>query len=405
LPGNINPAWLSGLDVDSGGKVWLFPDCRMGPMAIFDPHDGKWADFPSYQVALATHGSLPVRFLHPGDDRMKPIYGPNSQIVYNGACQGINYFDGNNWHLWNRRDVPGDPGYFFDGAPFFDAAGHLAVNIHQKTREWRPEQGWQFIPYVPHNGPIVNFFVHQPPGKPPEGCTSTESSSLARDPLGRSWWTWDESLYEGIPGLCRKALSATQRQPFIDGRLLRRVLTDDRGNVFLETISASGRIGEYVILFASGSLPHTTIHLAKLSPDSVSAELRSSVSSGAAFTWRLDGSDWSAPEKQRRVVLRSLAGGEHKLEVASVNSQLQMDAVPASVSFNIGAKPQDQIPTLIARLENAQTDDERKAAIEALARQPAAAVLPALKAARARASGDELWWIDAAIQEVTQHAQ
>ena len=404
LPGNINPAWLSGLDADSEGRVWLFPDCRMGPMAIFDPHQDKWADYPSYQVALATHGSRPVRFLHPDDDRMKPIYGPRSQIVYNGACQGINYFDGTDWHVWNRREVPGDPGYFFDGPAFFDAAGHVAVNIHQKTREWGPEQGWQFIPYVPHNGQIVNFFVSAPPGNPPSGCSSTQSSSLARDPLGRFWWTWDGSLYEGIPGRCLKPLSASQPQPFIDSRLLRRVLTDWRGNVFLETISANGRIGEYVILFAPGPIPHTTIHLTKLSPESVSAEFQSSISSGAVFTWRLDGGDWSAPVRQRRVILRSLAGGEHSLEAASIDSLLQMDAVPASVSFDIAVKPQDQIPALIARLEHAQSDDERKAAIEALARQPASTVLPALKAARAHASGDELWWIDAAIQEVIQHA-
>ncbi len=404
LPGNINPAWLSGLDADSEGRVWLFPDCRMGPMAIFDPHQDKWADYPSYQVALATHGSRPVRFLHPDDDRMKPIYGPRSQIVYNGACQGINYFDGTDWHVWNRREVPGDPGYFFDGPAFFDAAGHVAVNIHQKTREWRREQGWQLIPYVPHNGQIVNFFVSAPPGNPPSGCSSTQSSSLARDPLGRFWWTWDGSLYEGIPGRCLKPLSASQPQPFIDSRLLRRVLTDWRGNVFLETISANGRIGEYVILFAPGPIPHTTIHLTKLSPESVSAEFQSSISSGAVFTWRLDGGDWSAPVRQRRVILRSLAGGEHSLEAASIDSLLQMDAVPASVSFDIAVKPQDQIPALIARLEHAQSDDERKAAIEALARQPASTVLPALKAARAHASGDELWWIDAAIQEVIQHA-
>jgi hypothetical protein len=404
LPGNINPDWLSGLDVDSEGRVWLFPDCRMGPMAIFDPREGKWADYPSYQVALATHGGQPVRFLHPDDDRMKPTYGPNSQIVYNGACQGINYFDGTDWHLWNRPDVPGDPGYFFDGSSFFDAAGRVAVNIHHKTREWRQDLGWQLIPYEPHRGPIVDFFAPHPPEKPPAGCASTESSSLSRDPLGRSWWTWNGSLYEGIPGLCRKALAASEPQPFIDGRLLRRVLTDSRGNVFLETLSAGGRIGEYTILHSSGRLPHTTIRLTKLSADSVSAEFQSSISSGAVFTWRLDGGDWSAPEKQRSVMLRSLAGGEHQLEAASIDSRLQMDSIPASAGFNIAAKPQEQVPALITRLENAQTDDERKAAIEALARQPASTVLPALKSARARASRDEQWWIDAAIQEVIQRA-
>ncbi|HEV2247024.1 MAG TPA: hypothetical protein VGW37_10280, partial [Terriglobia bacterium] len=404
LPGDINPAWLSGLDVDSQRRVWLFPDCRMGPVAIFDPRDGKWAEYGSYQDALATHGNQAVRFLHPGDDRMKPIYGPRSQIVYNGACQGINYFDGNDWHLWNRPGVPGDTGYFFDGPPFFDVAGNLAVNIHQKTREWRRDLGWQLIPYEPHSGHIVNFFRPSPAGTPPAGCASEESSSLSLDPLGRFWWTWNGSLYEGIPGMCRKALAASEPQPFIDGRLLRRVLTDSRGNILLETISAGGNIGEYTVLYSSGQLPHTTIHLAKLSSDSVRAEFQTSISAGVVFAWRLDGGDWSAPEKQGRVMLHSLAGGEHRLEAVSIDSRLQTDAVPTSADFHIGVTPQQQIPALISRLENAQTDDDRKAAVEALARQPASAVLPVLKAARARASEDRQWWIDAAIQEVMQRA-
>lgn len=405
LPGNINPSWLSGLDADSEGRIWLFPDCRMGSMAIFDAHEGKWADYPSYQAALAAHFSQPVRFLHPNADRMKPAYGPSSQIVYNGACQGINYFDGNAWHLWNRPEVPGDPEYFFDGPAFFDAAGNLAVNINNKSREWRRDRGWQVIPYEPHRGHIVNFFVPYPPGKPPAGCASTESTSLSRDPLGRFWWTWDGSLYEGVVGVCRKALAASEHQPFIDGRLLRRVMTDTRGNVFLETLSAGGRIGEYTVLRSSGRLPHTTIHLTNLSSESVRAEFQSSIPGGALFTWRLDGGDWSSPAKQGQVVLRSLAGGEHQLEAVSLDSDLQTDAVPALAEFHIGAKPQEQIPALITRLENAQTDDERKSAIEALARHPASAVLPALKTARARAGRDQQWWIDAAIQEVMQHTR
>lgn len=405
LPGDINPAWLSGLDVDSQGRVWLFPDCRMGPMAIFAPREGKWAEYGSYQDALAIHGSQPVRFLHPDDDRMKPIYGPRSQIVYNGACQGINYYDGDNWHLWNQHEVPGDPGYPFDGPPFFDDAGNLAVNIHQKTREWRRDLGWQLIPYEPHSGHIVNFFAVYPPGKLPAGCASAEPSSLSRDPLGRLWWTSNGSLYEGIPGRCRKVLAASEPQPFIDGRLLRRVLTDGHGNVFLETLSACGNIGEYTILYSSGQLPRTEIHLTKLSSDSVSADFQSSISDGPLFSWRLDGSEWSAPEKQGRVVLRSLEGGEHRLEAASIDSRLQMDAIPAAAEFSIGAGAQEQIPALITRLENATTDDDRKAAVEALAQQPASIVLSGLKAARARASDDEQWWIDAAIQEVLQRAR
>jgi hypothetical protein len=336
---------------------------------------------------------------------MKPSYGPRSQIVYNGACAGINYFDGTSWHLWNRPDVPGDPYSNFDGPAFFDTSGHVAVNIHRQTHQWRDDLGWRLIPYEPQGGEIVDWFRAAPAESPPPGCASTESTSLARDPLGRSWWTWDGSLYGGIPGICRKALAASEHQPFIDGRLLRRVFADARGNTVLETLLTGRSIGEYAILSSSGPLPRTTIRLKQLSPDSISADFESTARGTAIFTWRLDAGDWSAPQEQSSVILRSLPGGEHRLEAASIDSGLRTDLLPASAAFNIAVKPQEQISTLVARLLNAQTDDERAAAIKALAQQPASTVLPELEAARARASADQQWWIDAAIQEVKDAAR
>lgn len=52
----------------------------------------------------------------------------------------------------------------------------------------------------------------------------------------------------GVAGSCKLVLRASQSEPFIDGRRLRRVLVDGQGNVFLETtVIQSGR-GEYVFL-------------------------------------------------------------------------------------------------------------------------------------------------------------
>lgn len=402
LPGNISPAWLSGLDADSQGHIWLFPGCRGGPIGIYDPRQDAWANFSSYQAALEAQHGVEIKFINSADDRMKPIYGPQGQIAYTGACQGINYFDGQDWRLWNRRDVPGDPRYFFDGPAFFDSGGHLAVNIHHETWEITPGTGWRLIPYQPGNGHVVRWFVPNPPGKPPSGCAFIQSASLANDRLGRTWWTWDGNVYVGVPGMCSALFSASEPQPFIDGRLLRRVLVDSHGNVFFETLIANHRVGEYVIYSPPGPPPSASLRVARLSPDSVRLNFAATTPEKVLYTWRIDGGPWSVPQPQDSAILTALPGGEHRIQADAIDSRLRMDPVPASATVTINVNPQEQVAALIAQLAKAMSDDEREADVEAIERQPAAIALPALRAARANATGAEAWWIDAAIQSITQ---
>ncbi|MGH9455111.1 MAG: hypothetical protein ACRD2O_14200, partial [Terriglobia bacterium] len=400
LPGNLTPTWLSGLDADAKGNIWLFPGCQMGPVAVFDPGNGRWHPFPSYQEALEDWRGGRVQFLHAREDRMKPMYGPGGQIAYMGACNGINYFDGKSWRLWNRRDVPGDPGYLFDGSAFFDAAGHFAVNIHHETWEMSPATGWRLIPYVPQQSPLINWFVPKPPLPPPGGCPATQSTSLAHDRLGRAWWTWKEAVYVGIPGRCRLALSSDQPQPFIDGRLLRGVLIDNRGNTFFETLLANRRVGEYVFLPAEGEYPKTSIRLTHISAESVRANFPSAGGKSLLYRWRLDGGPWTSPQSQNSTVLQTLSSGPHVIEVEAVDDHLRMNPIPASAEVNIGALPEQQIAGVIEKLTSASTDAEREAAIRTLAQLPPSRVLPALRAGRSKATANGQWWIDAAIQQI-----
>ncbi|MGH9436027.1 MAG: hypothetical protein ACRD06_08520, partial [Terriglobia bacterium] len=350
LPGNISPAWLSGLDADQQGRVWLFPDCRQGPISIFNARHESWANYPSYQAALEAQNGAHVRFVNAADDRMKPIYGPGRQIAFMGACRGINYFNGQTWRLWNRRDVPGDPGYFFDGPAFFDSNGRLAVNIHHETLETTPDTGWHLIPYQPGTGERVQWFVPNPPGKTPEGCTFNRSTSLSRDRLGRSWWTWDGNVYAGVAGLCREWFTPGEPQPFIDGRLLRRVLVDSRGSVFFETLIANHRVGEYVIYSPHELLPRASLHVTQLSPDSVRLNFTSSLPGKVMYSWRVDGGSWSAPQSERSTVLHQLPGGEHRIEAEAVDSRLLIGPVPVSTTVDINVNPQQQMAGLLAKL-------------------------------------------------------
>ncbi|MGH9402093.1 MAG: hypothetical protein ACRD2P_08305 [Terriglobia bacterium] len=248
LPPEIQVSHFTGLDLDTQGRVWLFPNCRFEPIGFFDPAQSHWSTYRDYRPELAQQ-SQPIEFLHPAEDRPRPIYGPAAQIVFVGPCGGVNYYDGAAWHLWNRPQLPGprDPAR----PPFFDASGHVAFDpepdvvrsanqFHRPgwntptTWEWTPDLRWHIVPYQPGElVPQPNPFAAAPP--PPASCVTMSPSSLVHDSTGRAWWVADDALYMGTPGQCRPVLPGFAAQPFIDGRRLVRALLDAHGNVFLET--------------------------------------------------------------------------------------------------------------------------------------------------------------------------
>lgn len=273
FPPMIVPSHIVSVDIDTQGRVWLFPDCRLGPMGIFDPAENRWTAYQDYRIALA-HRAEPVRFLHPEDDRMRPVYGPNSQIVFVGMCWGVNYFDGSSWHLWNPSTLPGE--LDLERPPFFDAAGHPALDptlgfaevedqFHRPvsktptTWEWTPDSRWHIVPYEPAEAvPQPNPFAPLLP--PPAGCTTMSPTSLVQDSTGRAWWIADDALYTGTTGQCHLALSGSTAEPFIDGRELAKALLDARGNVFLETQLPFS----YVILQRSMGAQRTQVNAAEV---------------------------------------------------------------------------------------------------------------------------------------------
>lgn len=240
LPEGFDPSHIIGLDIDTRGRVWLFPDCYLGPMGFYNPVDNRWSLYRTYMEALSKR-SRHVTFLHPADDKVRPIYGPNSQIVFVGLCNAVNYFNGVSWRSLLARSVPG--GRIFGAPPFFDAAGHVALDIMNTTWQWTPQTGWQntggrppaqYIPLMP------NPFAAPLP--PPAGCESPPPNALVKDSFGRSWWVAHDALYEGVQGDCRMVLSASAHQPFIDGRKLVAAKIGPRGNAFLETTGPSSYI-------------------------------------------------------------------------------------------------------------------------------------------------------------------
>ena len=176
---------------------------------------------------------------------MRPLYGPKSQIVFQGACGSFNHFDGRHWRSWSNHRLPRSAQVPLQAQvpihPFFDKAGNPAFNsFHAVTWQWSPETGWKRVAYEPVKGMSVGP-PHIVPPSPPPGCSSPPPTSLVRDSADRSWWVAGDALYEGTSGHCRVILQGSVPQPFIDGRQVDRILLDAHGNVFLSPTLTTGR--------------------------------------------------------------------------------------------------------------------------------------------------------------------
>jgi serine phosphatase RsbU (regulator of sigma subunit)/ligand-binding sensor domain-containing protein len=53
------------------------------------------------------------------------------------------------------------------------------------------------------------------------------------------------------------------------------------------------------------------------------------------FSWRIDGSDWSAYSRENRLLLDRLPAGIHRFEVRSLDRQFNVDPTPAAVTFEV----------------------------------------------------------------------
>ena len=77
-----------------------------------------------------------------------------------------------------------------------------------------------------------------------------------------------------------------------------------------------------------------------------------------------------------------------------------MDPTPSATEVAIHVDPQKQLATFIEQLRDPNYE-VREAAVDGLVRQPSLA-LPALQSAREKATPDQRWWIDAAIQQIEE---
>jgi len=233
----------------------------------------------------------------------------------------------------------------------------------------------------------------------------------ARDDAGRVWLISRGELHKARDPLCAAAFAPGESHPFTDGRLLHEALVDARGNTFLLAAQAPASSGfddpappyEYAIIPARHPAPpDTAIAVTAIGDDSFRAQFSSAGEGERWFTWRLDGGAWTPPARETHARFDSLAAGEHTIEAAALDDDLQIDPAPATATFTATLDPGRQVRAWIARL-NDPDFAQRETAVAALVSR-GAAVLPELKAARPAASDDARWWIEAAIQQIDARA-
>ncbi|MBM4046626.1 MAG: hypothetical protein FJ279_16065 [Planctomycetes bacterium] len=398
LPPEVRPDRVWHLAIDTRQRVWLTQDSRDMPVGIFDPTKNSFQAYPNYVAAL--HAQLGQ---HQGlrvgrDEPMVASFSPDGRICFLDVGAEVTYFDGQTWLKWRSRHVTGGRETSFDGPPFFNRTGNLSVNIAGQTWVHAEGTGWQAKSYelgfadrdVLERAKAVQL---------PPGCITEHPESIVCDAHGAFWLTWKNQLYKARPGLCVPVFGPDEVHPFLEGRPVLSVLGDCRGNAFLFTGTSQTSAGfHYVVLTAPGPLPDTELKVNRESEDTFALQFSSTATDKAWFIWRMDGNPWSAPTTDPRVSLHGLPSGKHRVEVAAIDSRLQMDPTPAEETIEVLIEPEQQIAQFIARL-GSKDIAEREAAVAGLARQPARA-LPALKTAREKANPDQRWWIDAAIQLV-----
>lgn len=399
LPYVIKPEQLWVTSPDSLGRIWLLSRSLETPVAIFDAQRGSFETFPTYAEAL--QAQLPRQKDFHLDTKLffVPSFTTDGRICFRDSQTRVRYFDGGRWRNWSTNEIAASNMVVFEGPPFFDRAGNLAVQLQGKTWEFTEQKGWQAIAREPGLG--TDQELRRPrPVTMPAGCAVEHPDSIVQDRVGTYWLTWQGQLYRAIEGLCSPQFAPDENQPFVDSRKLRDAIIDAKGNAFLASEFAPNQM-EYVVLKARPPLPRTTLRASVDSAGTVTLRFSTSTKGASWFTWRRDGGPWTAPTKSAETTIDGLPRGKHRIEAAAIDERLQIDPTPAETDVDIHVDTEAQIKALIQKLADPDYAVREKA-VAALVLQSDLA-LPLLQSAREKAAPDQRWWIDAAVQQIEEN--
>lgn len=395
LPPGIEIPSIAGVEADREGRIWIIPSLNDRIGAFFDSKEKKWNTFPKIEAAFESVKNNPPHFINPHRWNYIPIYSASGdRIAFRSGKWEIAYFDGSQWQYWKRTSIaPG--GNTSLGVPFFDASDKLCVNYKKITRcldgyEWKPVDFEDRYP----TDEFSETYQRGDIPKPPPGCVTSEPDSIVYDNQGTAWLTWNGDLYKCRDGVSAKVFSPDEPTPPTLRRNLRAVTISHDGSALVETFPGNPA---WFLIASKTTPPQITLKTKFISADSVQIEFKANPSEKVFFRWRLDDEPWQTAYT-KTIRLDAQSNGEHRFQAQAVNEELQITPIPAETRYTVKIDPSRQMNAFIARLSDPDFA-VRKTAIEALSRQPDAA-LPALKAARPTASDDQRWWIDAAIQQI-----
>lgn len=385
---------------DTQGRIWLTfqiwnPPAQPQPVdgrLVYDPAYDHWAQYGTVPEALAAAAQPGMAFLPYRGAYPKVLFSSDGHVAYVDS-QTLFLYDGK-WRHWKNHDI--QPSYPYGNEPDnprFNKNGHLEITLDTHAYEWTSD-GWQ------PNGPAVPASAAPP--LPPGGPQGFWGQPI-KDNLGGEWIVWDGDVYLTRHGLWRKqTVLSGPGSPFFDTRSLQNVLQDTQGRMFFET--TDGGAYEYVVWTppAAALPPAPRIQLTPLSADSVRLRFAAKMTGPRWFQWRFNGGAWSDPTPTDTVTLTALTPGNYRVEAQAINTLLQASPTPSAAIFVLQPPTTAQMAHWVRALLSG-TDDEREAAVAGLVKQPEAA-RAALGAARSGASESGRWWIDAALQQITEQA-
>jgi hypothetical protein len=384
------------LNEDDRGMVWIYNND--GAADIFDPAKKQWTGLPRFDDCLAATKGNPVHFQHFWQAPFPRYSADKQRIAYYAATkEELHYFDGSVWRIFKAPDITGWPGDGEFNAPWFDAKDKLTVSNRANVMWQYDENGqWASAPYISH--PTDGY---DPPTEPKwiasdlqKQAMNGNPNSIRADSVRTYWYTANGNLYRCGADQWVSIFDPGEVTPLNSNPILLAVDLDSHGNVFINTLAAETH--RFLIL-AKHPLPQTTIGLKKLSEDSFTVTFGSNSSGILEFGWQLDDNQWVFT-KNPELILDHLSNGTHTIRAFAVDDQLNRDWFPATTQCEVKVDSAKQITMLIDQFKNPDYNI-RKEAVAALSQQ-AKLSLPALLAAKATANEDELWWIDATLQEI-----
>jgi hypothetical protein len=385
------------LNEDQQGMIWVYN--YDGSAGVFDPTKNQWWASSGFDNCLAATKGHPVHFQHLWRGPF-PRYSSDKQRIayYADTWQAIHYFDGSVWRIFKWTDISGWPGDNDFYPPWFDEKDKLCVSNRAGNMTWQcDDQGkWSSVPYVAHPSDAFD-----PPQIPKWELSATQKTYLAQnastartDSLGGLWFTNGGKLYRCVLNQWVSVFAPDEVTPFASNPILLGVDVDPQGNAFINVLAGETR--RYLIR-AKHPAPQTTITLKQLDADSLSATFDPHCDGKVQFGWQLDDGKWTVTGDST-ITVPHLTNGPHTIRAFSLDDQLNMDASVAEAHCEVKIDVDKQTASLIAQLFGPDYD-LRKQALQTLASEPQVA-LPALLKAKATATEDQLWWIQATIQQI-----